>query len=115
MIDDLAELKVEQETDNKKEEYCAEEFDKSEARRVDCSRIGLEKQVVDGPTGEPEDYVQVDTMDDVFPGGSVDLSLRVREATTRQERIPQRVLQQEDQWCADYEEKIRSMSDWLFH
>jgi glucosamine-6-phosphate deaminase len=76
---------------------------------IDCSRIGLEKQVVYGPTGEPEDYVQVETMDDVFPGGSVDLSLRVREATTRQERVQQRVLRQVDQWCADYEEKIRSM------
>jgi len=76
---------------------------------IDCSTIGLEKQVVYGPTGEVEDHTQVETMEDVFPGGSVDLSLRVREANSRLERVQQRVLRQVDQWCADYEEKIRSL------
>lgn len=76
---------------------------------IDCSKIGLEQQVVYGPTGEVEDYMHVETMEDVFPGGSVDLSLRMREATTRQERVQQRVLRSVDQWCADYEEKIRSL------
>jgi len=76
---------------------------------IDCSKIGLEQKVVYGPTGEVEDHTQVETMEDVFPGGSVDLSLRVREAETRQERVQQRVLRQVDQWCAEYEEKIRSL------
>jgi len=76
---------------------------------IDCSKIGLEQKVVYGPTGEVEDHILVETMDDVFPGGSVDLSLRVREASTRQERVQQRVLRQVDQWCAEYEEKIRSL------
>ena len=43
MVDDLAaELKVEQETDDKKKEYCAVEFDKSE----DKSKV-LTKSTVD--------------------------------------------------------------------
>merc|ERR1719324_344235 len=51
----------------------------------------------------------MDKMEDVWPDGSVDMSLRMREPTTRLERLQQRVLRQVDQWCAEYEAKIRAL------
>jgi glucosamine-6-phosphate deaminase len=86
-------------------------MDASKAMLIDCSKIGLE--VLEGqhfgPTGEPEDFMSSSRMEEVWPDGAVDLSLRMRDPTTRLERVQQRMLQAVDQWCADYEEKIRSL------
>lgn len=66
---------------------------------VDCFKIGPKQKVKYEPTGEVTDYMYVETTEDVFLGGSVDLSLRVQ----------QRVLRQVDQRRADCEETISSL------
>ena len=45
----------------------------------------------------------------VFPDMKVDLTLRYRKSKTEKESIQQEAIYRIDQWCADYEEKIRSM------
>lgn len=88
-------------------------LDPNKALLMDCSKIGLGAGVsataTFGPTGEPEDHLNAERMEDVWPDGSVDLTLRVREPTSRLERLQQRVLRQVDQWCAEYEAKIRAL------
>jgi glucosamine-6-phosphate deaminase len=84
-------------------------LDKSKALLMDCSKIGLPDKKTFGITGEPEDAVQSEKMDDVWPDGAVDLSLRMRDPTNRLERVQQRVMRQVDQWCAEYEQKIRAL------
>merc|ERR1719181_2079195 len=86
-------------------------FDKNKALLMDCSKIGLEatKETRYGVTGQVEDFLIAEKMEDVFPDGSVDLTLRVRDPQNRLERLQQRVLRQVDQWCAEYERKIREM------
>lgn len=87
-------------------------LDPNKALLMDCSKMGLDfmKSKVFGPTGEVEDHLHVETMEDVWPAdGNVDLALRHREATTRLERLQQRVLRQVDQWCGEYESKIRAL------
>ena len=49
------------------------------------------------------------TLKDVFPGGIVDLSLRHRHAVNHVERRQKQVIEAADQYCTDYEEKIRSL------
>jgi len=83
-------------------------FDKSKALLMDCSKIGLGQERQIGITGAPEDHIG-DTMDDVWPDGAVDLSLRIREPVNRLERVQQQVLRGVDQWCAEYEAKIRAL------
>ncbi|HQT91650.1 MAG TPA: glucosamine-6-phosphate deaminase, partial [Candidatus Kryptobacter bacterium] len=69
-------------------------FDQKKAMLIDCSRIGL-------PNGK--------TLEDVWPDNKVDLTLRFREAKTSQERLQQTVLENVDQWCAEYEDTIRKL------
>ena len=45
----------------------------------------------------------------VFPDNIVDLTLRFRDAESDHEKIQQESIFLIDQWCADYENKIRSM------
>ncbi|CAE7584330.1 nagB [Symbiodinium pilosum] len=85
-------------------------LDPKRALLMDCSKIGLDLDPGYGPTGEPRDYVKKAlNMEDVWPTGEVDLSLRTRDPSTRQELLQQRVLRQVDQWCAEYEAKIRAL------
>jgi len=85
-------------------------LDPKKALLMDCSKIGLQHVPKSfGPTGEPEDHLPHETMEDVWPGGLVDLSLRMRSPDTRLERLQQRVLRQVDQWCSEYEAKIRAL------
>ncbi len=49
------------------------------------------------------------TFDQVFPEYTVDLTLRFREARTQQEKHQQRSLFMLDQWCNEYEERIREL------
>jgi len=86
-------------------------LDPRRALLMDCSRIGLQAACGHhfGPTGEPEDHLSAQSMEEVWPGGRVDLSLRTREPTTRLERLQQRVLREVDQFAAEYEAKIRAL------
>ncbi|CAK9005291.1 Glucosamine-6-phosphate deaminase (GlcN6P deaminase) (GNPDA) (Glucosamine-6-phosphate isomerase) [Durusdinium trenchii] len=84
-------------------------LDPSRALLMDCSKIGLDRVKESfGPTGEPQDHLQM-SMEDIWSDGRVDLTLRTREPTSRLERLQQRVLRQVDQWCAEYEGKIRAL------
>lgn len=46
---------------------------------------------------------------EVFPDSQIDLSLRFRECKTEQEHIQQQSLFMIDQWCSEYEQKIRDL------
>lgn len=48
-------------------------------------------------------------MGEVFLDGHVDLSLRIRTATTKQEEFQQRAIRMFDDFCTRYEAKIRSL------
>ncbi|MBN1894874.1 glucosamine-6-phosphate deaminase, partial [bacterium] len=61
---------------------------------INCQQIGL-------PQGQ--------TLPEVWPDGRVDLSLRFRQPSNAMERSQKSVLEKIDQWCSDYEEKIRSL------
>jgi glucosamine-6-phosphate deaminase len=69
-------------------------LDPRKAMFIDCSRIGI-----------PSDM----DLDDVWPEARVDLSLRYRHARDDQEQLQKYVLVAVDQWCHDYERKIRSL------
>ena len=67
-------------------------LDPHKAQLIDCSKIGI-------PAGE--------TLDSVWPEFKVDLSLRYRRALTKLEEKQKQVLEAIDQWCQEYEQKIR--------
>jgi len=46
---------------------------------------------------------------EIFPDSTVDLSLRYREFRTEEERLQQESIFMIDDWCSEYEEKIRSL------
>ena len=69
-------------------------FDPAKALLIDCSKIGL-------PEGKD--------LDDIWPEKVVDLSLRFRHGKNSHERLQKQVLENVDQWCAEYEEKIRRL------
>ena len=49
------------------------------------------------------------TMEDVFPDGVVDLSLRVRQTRTEHESLQRDTINRVDWFCMEYERKIREM------
>ncbi len=49
------------------------------------------------------------SLEDVWGDDAVDLSLRYRHPKTRREAIQKDVIHRVDEWCADYEERIRSL------
>ena len=61
---------------------------------INCLEIGLPKDLM---------------LREVWPDNKVDLSLRYRNATGRQEALQKQVLENIDQWCAEYEERIRAL------
>jgi len=69
-------------------------LDPDKALLIDCSKIGI-------PAGE--------SLNSIWPDFKVDLSLRFRQATSKQEEVQKRVLEDVDQWCQDYEDQIREM------
>jgi glucosamine-6-phosphate deaminase len=69
-------------------------FDPKKALLIDCSKIGLGKG---------------DTLQSVWPDNEVDLSLRVRSGKTELEQKQKSVLERIDQWCQEFEERIRSL------
>jgi glucosamine-6-phosphate deaminase len=69
-------------------------LDPQRALLINCEEIGL-------PEGTE--------LEDVWPTGEVDLSLRFRQPKDHQEQLQQRVLEAVDQWCDEYEQRIREM------
>ncbi|OGB68167.1 MAG: glucosamine-6-phosphate deaminase [Caldithrix sp. RBG_13_44_9] len=67
-------------------------LDPQKAQLIDCSKIGI-------PAGEK--------LDSIWPESKVDLSLRYRRALTKLEDKQKQVLEAIDQWCQEYEQKIR--------
>jgi glucosamine-6-phosphate deaminase len=69
-------------------------LDPARAMLIDTSRIGL-------PPGR--------TLDEVWPDDEVDLTLRYRMADSKLEQLQRDVIQQIDEWCTEYEERIRAL------
>jgi glucosamine-6-phosphate deaminase len=69
-------------------------LDPRKALLIDCTKIGL-----------PENK----KLRDIWPDDQVDLTLRYRQPINRQERLEKQVLRNIDQWCADYESRIRDL------
>ena len=69
-------------------------LDPEKAYLINCSKIGL-------PAGM--------SIEDVWPENRVDISLRYRTPANKQEVLQQKTIQRIDQWCVDYENKIRSL------
>jgi len=69
-------------------------LDRARALLIDPLRIGLPRGL---------------TLDDVFPERRVDLSLRIRRVTTLLEKRQQEVLRAVDDFCTEYERRIREM------
>ncbi|MDP2721757.1 MAG: hypothetical protein Q8O72_03270 [Bacteroidales bacterium] len=55
------------------------------------------------PLSDGKSYIEI------FPDLSIDLSLRYREATNPMEKLQQQSIFKIDNWCTDYEKKIRDM------
>jgi glucosamine-6-phosphate deaminase len=69
-------------------------LDPGRALFIDGTRIGLPQR---------------ETLDTVWPDGKVDLSLRYRSAASQREEVQRDVLQQVDEWCTEYEHRIRAL------
>ncbi len=69
-------------------------FDEKKTMLINCNEIGL-------PQGKK--------LEEVWRDNKVDLTLRFRQAKTAQERLQQTVLENVDQWCAEYEDRIRKL------
>ena len=69
-------------------------LDRDKALLINCEEIGL-------PEGK--------SLDDVWGNNGVDLSLRYRAAAGLREELQKEVLSRIDQWCVEYEDKIRSL------
>jgi glucosamine-6-phosphate deaminase len=69
-------------------------FDRRKALLMDCEQIGLE-------SGQ--------TLRSLWPNSQVDLSLRTRQPLGDLERQQQRALHRIDDWCQQYEDRIRSL------
>ena len=69
-------------------------LDQEKALLIDCSKIGI-------PEGE--------TLHSIWPEQEVDLTLRYRPGKTVLERKQKAVLEAIDQWCQEYEDRIREL------
>lgn len=69
-------------------------LDPKKSLLINCSEIGI-------PQGK--------TIADIWPGGEIDLTLRYRHPTTALERVQKDVIEKIDEWCIDYENRIRGL------
>ena len=69
-------------------------LDKTKALLIDAYQLGV-----------PRDS----TLKQIFPGEKVDLTLRTRQPAKTLERIQRQVIETVDQYCTEYETKIREM------
>ncbi len=70
------------------------QLEAGKALLMNCAEIGLERD---------------QTLDSVWPQGRVDLSLRTRQAETGLEKTQQAVLRRVDQWCQEFEQRVRDL------
>jgi glucosamine-6-phosphate deaminase len=69
-------------------------LDRSRALLINCGKIGLPEN-----TG----------LEEIWQDGKVDLDLRYRSGTNALEKLQKRIIARIDQWCTEYEEKIRDL------
>jgi len=69
-------------------------LDPKKALFINCSEIGLPDKK---------------TIEEIWPCGKIDITLRYRHAENNLEKLQKKVIKNIDQWCTDYEEKIRSL------
>lgn len=69
-------------------------LDRAKALLINCADIGL-------PAGH--------TLEEVWPDDVVDLSLRTRRAKSNLEQLQKEVLENVDQFCTEYENRIRAL------
>jgi glucosamine-6-phosphate deaminase len=69
-------------------------LDKSKAMLIDVHRLGVPKE---------------STLEDIFPEEKVDLTLRTRQSANKLERIHKQVIEAVDQYCTEYETRVREM------
>ena len=67
-------------------------LDPAKALLIDATSLGLPKGI---------------TMETAFPKGEIDLSLRFRQVKSDQERLQKEIIDRVDEFCMDYETKIR--------
>ncbi|MDH3196678.1 MAG: glucosamine-6-phosphate deaminase [Candidatus Krumholzibacteria bacterium] len=68
-------------------------LDPSRAMLIDCSRVGLQRGT---------------SLKEVWLDDAVDLSLRHRQARSKQERLQRDVIERIDTWCMEYEARVRA-------
>jgi len=69
-------------------------FDREKALLINCKKIGIPEKT---------------KLEDVWPEMWVDLTLRYRKPKSNIETLQKSVLEEVDQWCSEYEEKIRAL------
>ncbi len=69
-------------------------MDPARAMLIDPTRIGV-----------PQGY----TLEDIFPDETVDLAMRIRKPKSRLEKRQQEVLNAVDQFCTEYERRVRAL------
>ena len=69
-------------------------LDQDKALLIDCSQIGI-----------PQGF----ELDDIWDNSEVDLPLRYRQAKDNRENLQKTILENIDQWCYKYEEKIKKL------
>ncbi len=69
-------------------------LDPQRALLIDATKIGLPRGL---------------TLQEVWPNFEVDLSLRFRQPRSRLEHLQKQVLEAVDEWCQQYEERIRAL------
>ncbi|NIR52168.1 glucosamine-6-phosphate deaminase [candidate division KSB1 bacterium] len=69
-------------------------LDPDKALLIDCTKIGLPFNM---------------SLSDVWPDDCVDITLRYRQTGDEQEKLQKQVLENVDQWCVEYEQKIREL------
>lgn len=69
-------------------------LDRGKAMLIDCTKIGL-------PRGKK--------LADIWPDQGVDITLRYRQPVDAQQALQKQVLENVDQWCLEYEQRIREM------
>jgi glucosamine-6-phosphate deaminase len=69
-------------------------LDPEKALLINCNEIGLQDSL---------------DLEAIWRNGEVDLTLRYRKPTDKQERLQKELLERIDEWCIEYEHTIRSM------
>lgn len=74
-------------------------LDPTKALLIDCTKVGLQQK---------KSFIGL-SLEDIWKDGEVDLSLRYRQPSNSHEAIQRELIESIDQWCAEYEAKIREL------